>query len=259
MQTPLLRLKAEAAARTEAEAKRRAEEEASEGAKAACPSKEAQDLHFEVLAPALNWHSFKEADDYIVSRLQRALSLVVDVNLRSWHGATPLMTAASYRPGYAQSVAMLIEAGADVNLRDDKGETALMYAVRSHTPKIVEHLLLAGADVNARSEKGSTALMACVGERSTPADTYVNMLLAGGADPNIQDENGRTALIKAAINERASSIKALLAGGAPPDLRDSDGKTALMYSHRNNNMSNECVDYLLNLPIRLRQGRQDCS
>ena len=60
----------------------------------------------------------------------------------------PLHWAASGDPAI---VALLIEHGADVNVKGDRGHTPLHYAVRSGNPKNVVLLLEAGADVNART------------------------------------------------------------------------------------------------------------
>ncbi len=54
---------------------------------------------------------------------------------------------------------MLIEAGADVNAKDDWGNTALIKACKSGYKKIVELLLYYEADVNAKNDWGNTALM----------------------------------------------------------------------------------------------------
>ena len=65
----------------------------------------------------------------------------------------------------------------------DKGERAT-----------VEQLLAAGAELNLRTKKGNTALMmAAYGGHSS----VVEQLLAAGADPNIQTKQGDTALTRA--------------------------------------------------------------
>ena len=52
---------------------------------------------------------------------------------------------------------MLIEAGADLNAKDDSGETALMYAAYYDDPEAVEVLLKAGAETDIKDEDGKTA------------------------------------------------------------------------------------------------------
>jgi ankyrin repeat protein len=94
----------------------------------------------------------------------------------SRHGRTPLMAAS--HEGTAAAVAVLLEAGADVNARSRaerspeqdtllrergvelpaEGLTALMLAAGWNTPDVVRLLLEAGADVHACSDAGETAL-----------------------------------------------------------------------------------------------------
>ena len=55
----------------------------------------------------------------------------------------------------------LLECGVDVNIKEESGQTALMEAASSHSPRcldIIKTLLDAGADVNAKDNDGWTAL-----------------------------------------------------------------------------------------------------
>ena len=55
-------------------------------------------------------------------------------------------------------VKTLLDAGADLNARDESGWTPLHWAVwLSETPAVVKTLLDAGADPNARTKDGLTA------------------------------------------------------------------------------------------------------
>ena len=53
----------------------------------------------------------------------------------------------------------LIDAGADINAKDEAGSTALMVASEYGRTEIVKLLIAAGADVNIKNELGWTALM----------------------------------------------------------------------------------------------------
>ena len=65
-------------------------------------------------------------------------------------GETPLMSAA--RSGDLESVALLIERGADVNASEqEKSQTALMWAVAQGHADVVQLLIDNSADLNARS------------------------------------------------------------------------------------------------------------
>lgn len=76
----------------------------------------------------------------------------------------------------------LIDAGADVNAKDDNGRTALMRAALLGQDRCVDLLLDAGADINAQDEVGRSALMeACIAFKR---DT-INKLLDRNADVNL--------------------------------------------------------------------------
>jgi len=90
-----------------------------------------------------------------------------------------------------QDISTLLHAGADVNIRDSEGMTALMVASKNGHSAIVEQLINAGADVNAKADDGWTAIYwASRNGRSA----IVELLINAGADLNIQEREGATAL-----------------------------------------------------------------
>lgn len=92
--------------------------------------------------------------------------------------------------GDTPAVESLLDAGADVNVAFDGGETALMRASSKGHLGLVRVLLGAGADIHARSENGFTALFVAV--FFGHADV-VRALLLSGADPAAQTRLGMTA------------------------------------------------------------------
>lgn len=91
-------------------------------------------------------------------------------------GTTPLMFAAIYD---AESVKLLLKAGADVNAVRVDGATALILSY-GNQPEAVQDLLNAGADIHVKSKKGLTPLFAAA---ATNHDTIIT-LLKRGADVN---------------------------------------------------------------------------
>jgi len=104
-----------------------------------------------------------------------------------------------------------LASGADVNSRDDDGETPLMRAADDGHTAIVETLLKSGADVNAIDEDGETALMMAAEEGHAQ---IVKLLLDAGANANAKDEDGETALQKALDDNHAEVADMLRKAGA---------------------------------------------
>jgi hemoglobin len=89
-------------------------------------------------------------------------------------------------------VRLLTQAGADVNARHGVGEqTPLHMAARRGNVNSAEALLDAGADIEARDTKGETPLRRAV-NCGHPA--VVRLLLERGADPTAPDKQGKTPL-----------------------------------------------------------------
>ena len=154
-----------------------------------------------------------------------ALKRGAQVNITDAEGTTALMFAA--QRGAIQIVDLLITAGADVNMhRRQFGTTALMFAAAANRSAIVTRLLAANADANATNEDGSTALM---GATLADAREIVAMLIAAGADVRQIDTAGDNALNIAISNDRFQLVELLLAAGADVCYRRSDdGKTPLL-------------------------------
>ena len=69
------------------------------------------------------------------------------------------MHEASY--GNVDLIRLLLASGADVNARDTKGDTPLMYAITGNSPGTwVDVLIKAGADMNAKNKAGASPLSA---------------------------------------------------------------------------------------------------
>ncbi len=104
-----------------------------------------------------------------------------------------------------------LSTGAQVDTRDDDGETPLMKAADHGVASAVEALLRAGADPNARDEDGETALMMAADEGNI---VVVKLLLAAGADIHARDKDGETALSKALEERRIDIVELLRKAGA---------------------------------------------
>ena len=139
-------------------------------------------------------------------------------------GKTPLLCATEC--GMERTMALLIEAGADVNKPFRRsGETPLMKAVKHGHVNCARLLLDSGADVNTRCGQGYTALFRAVERNHT---VLVDILIEAGADVNVFTGYGTTALIEAAWNTRDRCLERLLAAGADVNVTDIYGSTPLI-------------------------------
>jgi hypothetical protein len=117
------------------------------------------------------------------------------------------------KKGDAASIAHLLQAGTDVNAKDDEhgahhSRTALMLASRYGHAKIVKLLIDGAADVNMKDNDGNTALSWPSGNGHVDV---VRLLLTAGADAKVKDNVGDTPLACARRRNHAEVI-ALIEG-----------------------------------------------
>jgi ankyrin repeat protein len=98
------------------------------------------------------------------------------------------------------------------------GYTPLMMAALGTSVELVEALLLAGAEVDAKNNKGETALL-CVSEDSEVASKIIPILISHGANVNHVDDLGSTVLAIAASRCMTDTVEFLLLNGADIDSR----------------------------------------
>ncbi|MEI0517323.1 ankyrin repeat domain-containing protein [Brachyspira murdochii] len=119
-----------------------------------------------------------------------------------------------------KTVKNYINNGGNINAKDERGFTGLMYAAQGGHYKLVRLLLENGADPNIKALNGATALILASTKREI--SDIINILLDYGADINatIEDDKitGVTSLYYAAYNFFEFNVKALLERGADPNI-----------------------------------------
>lgn len=139
------------------------------------------------------------------------------------YGRTDLMDAVC--AGEFEKTRELVARGADVNERAANGEGALSCAV-SH-PDILKWLLQHKAQVNIRNYRGETPLIWALDSGQAHGAL---VLLAYGANPNAKAFYGETALMRAL--QYPDLVRALLQRGANPRPVNNEGKSALDQARR---------------------------
>ena len=148
-----------------------------------------------------------------------------DVNVRDQHGKTALLWAVE--KGHTEAVRFLADNGAEINVRDRAGDTGLTIAAWRGKQDIIRVLLNRGAEINARNHEGHSAVLNATIKGH---ETVLKLLLEGGADPNIITHAGTTPLIAAARNGHLDIAQILLINNSTVDAKSETGWTPLMYA-----------------------------
>ena len=206
--------------------------------------------------------------------------LIAKPDVRDAAGRTLLMHAA--KDGKEKEIKLLIKSGANVNLKDKDGWTALMYAVRySSNLECTESLLEAGADISLKNKYGSSALVlaSCYNENPLILSKLLSKYKSSDkevlrslvfllSEQNISEKDqlaklrfyidqavplnvlyeGKTPLMYAAkYGNSTKIIKMLIDNQASPVLRSTEGKTAFDYAMDNNNLAHDETYWALNV------------
>ena len=121
--------------------------------------------------------------------------------------------------------------GGDVNLKDQWGNTPLVWGVHYGHTDVVKILIDAKADVNAKDVNDQSALMKASDKGHT---NIAKILISANADVNAKDIRGQTALIMASQNGHRDVVKLLIDAKANVKTKDNEGLTALMWAKLEN-------------------------
>ena len=161
-----------------------------------------------------------------------------------------ICNAAKFSPN-AETVKFLISLGTDVNKRDYdpyndnfNKDSALHQAAFRNRTEIIKALLDAGAEIDIKNAFGETPLMTAVENPGKETDD-IKLLINSGADVNAKDNWGRTVLMYAARNlgrdytPNPEIVRLLLDAGADAKARDDNGKSVTEYARENKNLSKQ--------------------
>ncbi|MGE0086542.1 MAG: ankyrin repeat domain-containing protein [Desulfococcaceae bacterium] len=155
-----------------------------------------------------------------------------EVDPKEKPGRTPLFfTAFNKYPfalkDYINTASILIDAGADINAADDRGDTVLNAAAEYGYPEFMELLINKGAEVNHKNRLGITALYTLAFRGHTKA---IETMCRTDANLNEIFDGGRTAVSVALISCNFDSALALISCGADVSIADKNGETPLFHA-----------------------------
>lgn len=157
------------------------------------------------------------------------ISAGANINLVDYKGQTALHVAIHQEKWNAAS--KLVQAGADLEVRQPDGKTALHLAISMRNQEFTQVLISRGANVDRVLREHTPLTMAI----STRVTAITAILIDRGADVNLGSRNGNTPLLAAAATGHDETIRYLLANGADISAAKSQlGYTAMhMAAHKN--------------------------
>ncbi|MCD4783590.1 MAG: ankyrin repeat domain-containing protein [Candidatus Eremiobacteraeota bacterium] len=179
----------------------------------------------------------KEDNDNKV--IQTLIRNCTDIDARdSEKGETLLHRAA--QQGHEEVISLLLDRGANVNIKNNMGEIPLHHAVSLNSSKIAILLILNGADVRAVSIDGVTPLHIAAENSNENMVTY---LISRKVRVNEKDKHSCTPLHIAAMHGNAGAVEVLVKNGADINAKDDMGETPLHKSAKSGN--SEVVEVLM--------------
>lgn len=138
-------------------------------------------------------------------------------------------------------VQLLVTRGADINVRDRNGRTALMTAAWNDSYQILDYLITRGADVNARDLRGRNVLHNLAADKRQDWGEYIVELLLKQSisisGEEARDELRRTPLHWACSTGHGRLVEMLLSKNADVDAVEARTKTSLSLAVTNNKVS----------------------
>ncbi|MFC1634443.1 ankyrin repeat domain-containing protein [Planctomycetota bacterium] len=162
------------------------------------------------------------------------------IKLLQDNGAEEKTIHAAVMLGDQAQVKVFLGQGININVKDDKGNTPLFYAIRGGHDELAQFLIDQGADINYTDKNGYGLLHYAIWYKRV---AMIKVLASRGADVNLTPENAYSPLHYAIWNQDVNTVKILVDYGAQFNKKDPDGWTAFYNAVWQG--SREIVDFLV--------------
>jgi len=149
---------------------------------------------------------------------------------KSWNFNRREALSSAVIAGNLEIVKLLLTKDTDVNTSGFAGGSLLMLAADDDFT-MVKFLVERGAEVNKKDDEGNTALMKSVESFNKTNVASMRFLIDRGADIDAVNNKGETALIMAAKKGNAEMVRVLVEKKSAVFPKDNEGKSAWTYAH----------------------------
>ena len=179
--------------------------------------------------------------------LQSITDLGADVNATNNQNITALMLAS--KKGNVDAINVLINAGANMAIKDADGDTWIHYAIYGDCEKeVLQSITDLGADVNATNNENVTALMMACEKGNVDA---INVLIYAGADKTIKDAGGNTWIHHMLLGNCKKEVLQAVFDLGPDFNAIYDSFTVCMLAIRKRNTESDAMDGLMNVGAKM--------
>ena len=172
-----------------------------------------------------------------------------DLNMKDHKGLTPLLLALKHNQ--LEIAKILIKHGADIELANKGGRTPLHFAIELGSIELTKAILERNANINAKDKKGMTPLhYASAFDFDNP--DMAQLLIANGANLKEVSDLGTTPLHLAAGKGFVNIARFLLQKGSDINAKDKKGFSALHYASDSTEKQN-MVQFLIDNGANLKE------
>lgn len=175
-------------------------------------------------------HKYNDDEDEVFQLYVNMIKGGANLNITDENGNTAL--AYAIRHGLRDVALKLIEKGADIDIKNKNGDTLLVQAINHRQSVVAITLIEKGADINAAQSFGSGGNLLTLALDKGINDVAA-ALVEKGIDVNVQDKFNYTPLMQALARKQHDIACLLIEKGARTDVVNDSGYSPIVYAAMN--------------------------